>query len=263
MRYTPAPAVMAPSWTGWYAGGNIGYGFGNASSKVHAPDFAIDSGAPAGVVTVPGFNTKDSNDLNGILGGLQLGYNWQVAPTWLLGVETDFQGARQKATASNGHNSASVVALPDAGVGDCPCDVNGNTSGRYETELRAFGTLRARTGYVWDRMLFYGTGGLAYGKFQINGHNSASVAVTNDLGASTFADTESGSYMRTKWKAGWTAGAGVEGIAWDPRWTWKAEYLYLDLGEVNVKSGAPGGGNNTISTKFSDHLGRLGLNYHF
>lgn len=265
LRYAPAQAVRVPTWSGWYLGGNLGYGFGDATSKVRVPDYVVDSGAPAGVVTVPGFSTKDTSDLNGFVGGVQFGYNWQVAPAWLLGFETDFQRASQKASASNSHNSASVVALPDAGVGlgDCPCDVTGSTSGRYETDLHWFGTLRARTGFIWDRMLFYGTGGFAYGKFQVNGQNTANVTVTDDLGATTFTDSASTSFSKSQWKGGWTIGAGVEGMAWDPRWTWRAEYLYLDFGEFTTRAGAPGGGKTSISTNFTDHVGRLGLNYRF
>jgi outer membrane immunogenic protein len=58
----------AMSWTGFYVGANLGYGWASAS--------------------IPGVG---SNDLTGIVGGGQLGYNWQTGPL-VFGVEGDFQG---------------------------------------------------------------------------------------------------------------------------------------------------------------------------
>ena len=37
----------------------------------------------------------------------------------------------------------------------------------------------------------------------------------------------------SKTKLGWTVGAGIEGAAFLPNWTWKAEYLYVDLGKID------------------------------
>jgi outer membrane immunogenic protein len=62
--------------------------------------------------------------------------------------------------------------------------------------------------------------------------------------------------------AGWTIGAGMEGLAWNPRWTWKLEYLYLDLGTLNA---AVSSGLTTAhaATRFTDNILRAGLNFHF
>ncbi len=74
VKAPPAP-VVAPvtSWTGFYIGGNVGYGWAN--------------------VGVDGV----SNDLTGVIGGGQLGYNWQTGPV-VFGVEGDFQGADESRT---------------------------------------------------------------------------------------------------------------------------------------------------------------------
>jgi outer membrane immunogenic protein len=63
------PYVALYNWTGFYVGGNIGYGWGR---------FSDDAGASA--------------DVNGIIGGGQIGYNWQ-AGNIVYGLETDFQGS--------------------------------------------------------------------------------------------------------------------------------------------------------------------------
>jgi outer membrane immunogenic protein len=59
--------------------------------------------------------------------------------------------------------------------------------------------------------------------------------------------------------AGWTAGAGLE-FAVAPRWTLKAEYLYVDLGKFNCGVGCGAAVDNVA---FSTNLIRGGFNYRF
>ena len=96
-----------------------------------------------------------------------------------------------------------------------------------------FGTLRGRAGYAFNNVLFYGTGGLAFG----------------ELRAETFGLSESHT------TAGWTAGVGAEfGLA--PNWSAKIEYLYVDLADENFTiTGLPNG--------YRFGLLRAGVNYHF
>ena len=74
--YAPlAPAAYiappSPSWSGWYLGGNLGYAWGHARSDAHVPGFSVDSGAPAGVVDMPGFSSSESTSLSSFTGGVQ------------------------------------------------------------------------------------------------------------------------------------------------------------------------------------------------
>ena len=78
---------------------------------------------------------------------------------------------------------------------------------------------------------------------------------------------------------GWTAGAGIEGrfASWlPPNWTWKLEYLYVDLGSVDTVAPFPGGASPSTSVvgglyialhrndqHFTDNIVRVGLNYQF
>lgn len=70
-RMPIAAAVVAPafSWTGFYLGGNVGFGIANTNYAVLLPG-------------IPGSGS-------GLVAGVQAGYNWQVN-NFVLGVEGDF-----------------------------------------------------------------------------------------------------------------------------------------------------------------------------
>jgi outer membrane immunogenic protein len=86
--YTPPPPAVF-SWTGFYVGGNAGWGWLRDKGET----FCVN---PAGVLNGPGCNaqtaTGDQIRGDGFIGGAQAGYNWQIN-NWVLGVEADFQGA--------------------------------------------------------------------------------------------------------------------------------------------------------------------------
>ena len=220
----PPPPAPVFSWSGFYAGLNAGGSWGSARS-----DFGISS-----------FSSIAASDFvspDGVIGGGQLGYNWQLDPNWLIGAEADIQASGEKASSTRFDT----------------VDVEGVTT-NYETKIEWFGTARGRLGYVFDRrILLYATGGLAYGRVSISGTS------TDMFGTLTLSST---AFSNADVNAGWTAGGGVEGAAWDPRWTWKVEYLYLDLGSLDaaVSSGLT---TTYATTKFTDNVVRAGLNFHF
>ena len=149
-----------------------------------------------GVDNIP---TKPS----GFVGGAQAGYNFQNGP-WVFGIEGDIQG-----------NGASDTFAP------------------WKFSNPWFGTLRGRVGYALGNVMFYGTGGLAFG----------------ELRATTFGVSESHT------NAGWTAGVGAE-MGFAPNWSAKIEYLYVDLATSNfIVTGASNG--------YHFGLIRAGVNYHF
>src|SRR4051812_32324553 len=86
------PPIVAPimTWTGFYAGFNGGYSWGESSRELN---FVTATGAaiipPGGVITSGG------TDLEGGLFGGQIGYNWQTS-NWVWGFETDIQWANQR-----------------------------------------------------------------------------------------------------------------------------------------------------------------------
>jgi outer membrane immunogenic protein len=182
----PAPAykapVMAPppfSWTGFYLGVNAGYGWADA---------AIDAGA-LGVVTV------DSN-LNGFVGGGQIGYNWQIG-NFVLGLEADIQGT------TIGRSDTFFVGAPGVAV-------------TVDRDLNWFATVRGRAGLAFDRVMIYATGGWAYVDYGVD------VTVAGLVGASAGSS-----------KSGWTVGGGLE-WAFLPNWSVKFEYLYVEIDDVSI-----------------------------
>jgi outer membrane immunogenic protein len=127
VKAPPAPVAPAYNWTGFYLGGQIGYGWGSAYQE----------GAN-------GFGDTGNYDISGIVGGGTAGYNWQFGGSWVLGVETDFSGA------------------DITGTGASSLTYNCTTTGCYN-DIHWFGTVRGRLGYAWNNVLLYGTGGFAYG----------------------------------------------------------------------------------------------------
>ena len=208
--YLPPPPPIY-SWTGFYAGGNGGFG-GN--------DVSYSS-------TLAGVTGNTSLNSSGFFGGGQVGFNWQVAPLWVIGVETDFDAADIDSNAS----ASTAIASASAG-----------------TKIDWFGTVRGRAGFlVTPVALLYGTGGWAYG------HTTSSATAT---AFGTTASVSSGNGQN-----GWTAGGGLE-YAINPWLSFKTEYLYVNLGSANV-AGNVGGVPFSLSEKTTAHTVKAGLNFKF
>jgi outer membrane immunogenic protein len=141
---------------------------------------------------------------SGFAAGVQAGYNWQAGP-WVFGLEGDLQAT---------------------GADD--------TFAPWKFSNPWFGTVRGRAGYAFNNVLFYGTGGLAFGELR---------------GESVFLLSESHT------NAGWTAGVGAEfGLA--QNWSAKIEYLYVDLANDNFTI-------TGVSNGYRFGVVRAGVNYHF
>src|SRR5262249_46474172 len=142
--FTKAPVQVASrSWTGFYLGVNGGASIG----RNHTTDTTV---VPGLAFPVFGADSFDNAPIGGIFGG-QVGWNWQAAPSWLLGVEADAQWSGQSV-------SNCVSACLPAGAGGV---LLGLTD---EQKLKWFGTARGRIGWVAPSgTLWYATGGVAWG----------------------------------------------------------------------------------------------------
>ena len=177
----PPPPLVVDEWTGWYVGLNLGGSWGRSRTSYSDPDPAF----------VP-FTT--SQHMDGVLGGAQIGYNWQVNRTWLLGLEADFQGTGQR-------GSTTFPPITEVfGVPGIPTTTV-TTTGTLTQKMPWFGTVRARLGVEpSEHWLLYVTGGLAYA--QIRSTAAISATAVGPGGTATAAISSSVNNDR----AGWTAG---------------------------------------------------------
>ena len=203
---SPAPPPPTSStWSGGYLGGHVGYGSGEADTR-----FTPLPNATAFIDLRP---VTLSPNFNGIIAGAQGGYNWQSG-RFVFGGEASFSWSNIDGTArvspiimNNGANFPSNGFL------------------LAHQDIKWFGTLRPRAGVTvaGDRVLIYGTGGLAYG----NVNYTANADFRPSAGSPILFFQYPIAFSKTK--TGWTAGGGAE-VRINSHWSWKVEYLYLDLG---------------------------------
>ena len=167
----------AHDWSGLFVGAQFGYGWGDATTN-EIEDGDLSDGPL-------------DYDTDGFFGGVHLGYNFQSGPL-VYGLETDLEYA----------------------------DVDGfwdwqNTNG-LSKRLEWLGSVRGRLGYSFDRILLYGTAGLAYAKVEMEVVESNEVVLSDD-----------------EWTAGWTAGVGAA-YALTEKLSVTAEYRYSDYGDTSI-----------------------------
>ncbi|MCX5578712.1 outer membrane protein [Kaistia terrae] len=242
LTYEPAAAPVAAaapfSWTGFYIGLNAGYGWGDIDTTENSMTtngrlVGIGQGNLGQFITFPGADSSSSVD--GILGGAQIGYNYQI-DNWVLGAEADYQAADLKTSSS----------------------FLGSVQGPYyqtSAELQSFGTVRARVGYAIDNVLIYGTGGLAVG--QAKAGLSVQGGVPGAFTGPEYAQSNS------KTMVGYAIGAGAEWAIAHSNWSVKAEYLYTDFGSKTFDFDFGAGDKASSRGDVSASIVRAGLNYRF
>jgi len=189
-------SVYAPTWTGPYAGVNVGGGWFNPDSSADIPSIPV---APKKYSPDPLFGLSGGSG-SGFIGGAQAGYNYQFLPRWVVGIEGDFDGS----TFSSDQSTAPLT-LP-------------GSSASMSQDVDWLASIRGRLGYLWTpTILLYGTAGAAWA--DVNYSASATVRATPAVTAAT-----SFSSVRS----GWVAGAGAE-YMWSPQWLLRAEYLFYSF----------------------------------
>jgi outer membrane immunogenic protein len=239
--YTKAPP-LPPTWTGFYLGGNVGYSWGPWDTTSNQKIFDFES-------------TTASPKVDGVIGGLQAGYNWQYNPQWVFGIEADIQVTGEKAKQSWG-DPGLPVAPPQPPPDDFVPRVGGPASLSSEWNLPWFGTARARAGYLTSSTtLFYATGGLAFGesryKFNFSQPRAGAIPAPTDYALSN-----------SQTRVGYAVGAGAE-TKLDKNWSVKFEYLYVDLGTASINTTDIDGQPFRVDNHVRDHIARVGVNYSF
>ncbi len=201
-------AGFSNNWSGLYLGASLGYGWGNSRTT-------YDRNGNDHL-------TPETIDPSGFLGSLTLGYNKRLGNNMVIGLEGD--------------------------IGFMDLDKKDRT-GMWDDHVwksqfgGMWGTIRGRLGYAFDRLMVYGTGGLAFMETdeKVLGDNDATQNTYNE-GVHT----------------GWVLGAGME-YALTERITTKVEYLHMDFGKYSGYTN-----NNELYTFKNDvDLVRVGFNYKF
>jgi outer membrane immunogenic protein len=232
----PLAPMYAPafSWTGFYAGVHAGYGWGDQNTGRFGNSAGFNGAVNAGTTPL-----SFGSDVDGFIGGGQIGYNYQMNSI-VVGVEADLSFSDIKGTSN--------VNLPGAG-GFSP------SSSSSRQEMDWFGTARVRLGFTpVNRLLVFATGGLAFGDVSYKTRVTYNPIAGGDFfGASS--DT----------RTGWTLGGGLE-YALTNNLTIKGEYLYYDLGKQNTVLTDPvrfPADSLTYRNETKGNIVRAGINYKF
>jgi outer membrane immunogenic protein len=236
-----AAAVSLYNWSGLYLGINAGYGFGKSQNE------ALFSDSGTGT---PLFATGASPRLDGTVGGVQTGYNWQSG-IWLVSVEADIAATNQRTTDTS--------FCPGASCNPALAGFDGPVSIWHDQKLDWFSTLRGRFGVtVMPGALLYATAG-------------AAIAGMSDVGAIFGANVDANGnlipagagFPSHATKTGWVAGAGIE-TRLSGNWTGKIEYLHMDFGRDSIDAADPLNATPlavNLNSRITDDVVRLGLSY--
>jgi len=153
----------------------------------------------------------DRVDVSGGLLGVHGGYNYQTGML-VLGLEGDADWA-------NGNGSTTLA---------------GGTL--LQSDLNFLGSVRGRVGLALNRVLFYGTAGVAFNSLDLQ-VNQVSVSQSN---------------------TGWVAGGGVE-FKLNPNVSARVEALHYDFGHQQYDFG----GASVAKFDLDQNVVRAGLTFHF
>ena len=197
------------NWNGFYIGGHVGWG----RTKFNGTWFGDTA-----TTVFPG------QHLDGVLGGVQVGYNWQVNNTFVLGLEGDVSFLDWK--------SDTFFSPTDGGEDN------------ISAKLNMLASIRGRLGIAYDRTLFYATGGLGYAHGKVHAF---------DVGGPPTAFDDHFS----KW--GGVVGGGVE-YAITNNWLARVEGLYYFFKDSKTFVGP----DDSALLEIKDAaVVRVGLNYKF
>jgi outer membrane immunogenic protein len=181
--YEPMPAAVPTQWGGFYVGGQLGGAWSEADWHYDNANFFNTLGPML-------LGRNFSLDADGVIGGGQLGYNYQSGP-WVLGVEGSIAASALDA-------SRRSPFFPDLD--------------RYSTDVHWLTTITGRLGYAQGRWLAYAKAGWAGAEVGLN-----LVDVTTLTRA-----------VGDQWANGWTVGGGGE-YAFGGGFSVAVEYGYADL----------------------------------
>jgi outer membrane immunogenic protein len=243
--YSPPLLVPVWTWTGFYVGGEVGGKWANttwSTTSINIPGFT----------TVVDQSSPRDFDFSTVRFGGYLGYNWQFAPHWVVGVEGDWAYANQTAATTGvpGCSILCVTGTPGPGADASAVKMGWDASGRV------------RLGYlVLPNLMAYGTGGIAWQHVETSAtcQHSLSDPLCFVLPGNPFA-TATNSATRT----GWTIGGGLEASVYG-NWLVRGEYRFSDFGRWDNSFNYPSAIPTTVNSqlKITTQIATFGIAYKF
>jgi outer membrane immunogenic protein len=222
------PAVAAANWTGAYVGLGLG------GRMLDADWRTTEIFAPGGGL-IPFFFTDPDSSLSSTAFRVSgyAGYNWQINPTWLLGVEADLGWADNK--------DKELSRIPGLGFLGAGTGSFAEVSGSWDASVRLRGGM-----LLTPSTLGYLTGGVAFQHLEA----TATCPFTDGWVCNPVFGTQSFSSSTTR--TGWTLGVGVEAML-SEHWLARVEYRYSDFDDFSFvamppESNSRWGANARLST---------------
>lgn len=214
----PPPPIYIFTWTGPYVGGQVGYGWGSSTFDL--------SGFNPGTKPPALFVISDRLSPRGVVGGAHVGYLYQINQ-FVVGVEGSVDGTSLR---------ENVQFFVPAFIGKTDL-----LTAHVTSDVQA--SIRGKLGIAWDRVLIYGTGGVAFGGFSSNLFLNGLTPPANipfPIANQSFSTT----------RTGWTAGGGIQYAVTDDWWVF-AEYRYTRFGGFNnTASNVFGSGGTVLGNAF-------------
>jgi outer membrane immunogenic protein len=207
MPVTTAPIyVPVYSWSGFYIGFHGGWGFAN----VHFTNTVADIG---------------DHTMDGGLAGGHIGYNWQMSPSWLVGIEASGTWSGVKKTV--------VGPLFPSFANDS-----------WTTDVKWLATVTPRIGVTISSWMWYLKGGVAFAGID---HRLAS-----PIGPVSFDTSDT--------KVGWTGGFGGE-LLLASNWILGIEGNLYGFGHTSVHSGIANFPDHDFDVTMWSVLGRVSYKF--
>jgi outer membrane immunogenic protein len=233
----PPPSAPVATWTGWYIGADVGGTWFNQSATWNPLPSAVGFNA---------FPITGTERGSGLIGGVYAGYNYQISPKGLVGIEADISGTR-----ANG-NVTQVITAFATGI-----PVPGSFTS-MSSRLDWLSSVRGRIGVLaTPSVLAYVTGGAAWGGFNYSASNS-----NGGVGAAFY----NAPVSFNKTQSGFVVGGGLEWMA-TRNWLLRAEYLYYDFNSgpnvIGTSVNFPTFPSNYVWGKANVNVARVGAAYKF
>jgi outer membrane immunogenic protein len=264
--YKAPVATAAPSWSGVYLGLGVGTRFAQTKATMTSLLYVSPTGTQDFLAACPTCTNEQA--LNGATFRFNpyIGFNWQIASQWIVGLEADWGWGRQTTTAFGGSFPTGVI-------------MTGLSVDSFAVRTTWDASARGRLGFLaTPTVMIYGTGGAAW--LHVEGISTCGsgflfVFACNPAGAGGLNVFGPAVLTSSSTRLGWTIGGGVEAML-ARNWFVRAEYRYADFGTISNSStrtcaspcvlgggNAPGFQNATYDLRVQTHTATFGVAYRF